>query len=267
MKTFETILFKGYCLYLPVEKEDVQVSEPSLIKIEGKKVFGMQNGQVLLRFAYQNEDILLKIAIIDDERYPEKSAWKEAQFKGEKTHENVKTMFIGDSFFDVEDFWFAFHESYPKERYHSMGIGGSRAMDWLFYSQRLLFPFKPENVVIHVGTNDINDEGVDSQTAFERLKRLVQEIHLELSQAHIYLCGIEASVLFAQNWPKAKAADVQLEQLAKDDPLLTYIDSPNAFINEAKDGVDPALLLDDGLHPRASTYEIYQRMLKQAGLN
>lgn len=181
--------------------------------------------------------------------------------------ETGRTLFAGDSFFDTQ-FWSNFYTSYYKNyNCYTMGISATQALDWYYYAQKLLVPFEPENIVFHIGTNDINDAHCDANGAFKRIKNLMDYLHSELPETKIYLFGIEPSTTFASNF----VTDMACNELTKaycqeNSDYMVYLDSPSAFLNEAGTGANSSMLRD-GLHPNLDQYTIYDNLLKENGLN
>ena len=78
------------------------------------------------------------------------------------------TVFIGDSFFDTE-FWSNFYTSYTDGNTFANGVSSSTVLDWKLFASRLLYPLKPQNVVIHLGTNDLFDDRNSPELVVENL--------------------------------------------------------------------------------------------------
>lgn len=174
-----------------------------------------------------------------------------------------RTLFLGDSFFDTGSFWTDFYSKYyGSYNAYSMGISATTASEWYYYAQRLIVPFAPENIVMHIGTNDINDDKCRGSEAYQRLEVLFDELHTSLPNTHIYYFGIEPSVAFAANYESAKISNTSSKAYAaKNSTYFMYLDSPSEF--EKEDGTaDSTLLRSDGLHPLLTTYSIYVNLLK-----
>lgn len=176
-----------------------------------------------------------------------------------------RTLFAGDSFFDTQ-FWSNFYSSYyGSYNTYTMGISATQAEDWYYYATKLLIPFEPENIVFHLGTNDINDAHLSGEATFSNLESIFEEIHAELPETKIYIFGIEPSTSFSGNLDKEKVCNQLTAEYCAANDFMTYLDSPSMFMNAAGNGAD-GNLLRDGLHPKLENYTIYDNLLKEAGL-
>ena len=180
--------------------------------------------------------------------------------------EKGRTLFAGDSFFDTQ-FWSNFYSSYyGNYNTYTMGISATQADDWFYYAEKLIIPFEPENVVFHLGTNDINDAGKSGEDASKLLIQTFEKIHESCPDTKIYIFGIEASTAFPQNLAKELKANELTKAFCEANSYMTYLDSPSLFMNEAGTGADGSMLRD-GLHPKLENYALYDNLLKEAGLN
>ena len=109
------------------------------------------------------------------------------------------TVFIGDSFFDTE-FWSNFYTTYTDGNTFANGVSSSTIKDWKLFANRLLYPLNPENIVIHLGTNDFYDDKDDSDTVLSNLIELIENIHNRLPDAKIYYFAIEPRTCAIANY-------------------------------------------------------------------
>lgn len=105
-------------------------------------------------------------------------------------HDSGKlAMFIGDSFFDTQ-FFSDFYTRFAEYNAYTFGISATQARQWEWYVQKL-YSVNPKTIVIHIGTNDIFDDGKDANEVTARLKRLFTNLHENLPNAKVYWFSIE----------------------------------------------------------------------------
>lgn len=97
-----------------------------------------------------------------------------------------KILFIGSSSFtkwtDVQDY-------FPGHPIINRGFGGSTLPDLIRYEDEIIFPYKPEQIVIYCGENDIAaSDTITGKIVFERFKNLFEDIRSKLpSEPIIYI--------------------------------------------------------------------------------
>lgn len=101
-------------------------------------------------------------------------------------------MFIGDSFFDTQ-FFSDFYTRFAEYNAYTFGISATQARQWEWYVQKL-YSVNPSSIVIHIGTNDIFDDGKDANEVTARLKRLFTNLHENLPNAKVYWFSIEPRI-------------------------------------------------------------------------
>ena len=177
-------------------------------------------------------------------------------------HGSIKggSLFCGDSFFDTRYNWTTFYSDFAGKDVFSSAIGTTRTEDWMYMCPELVTAFEPAKIFLHVGTNNINDEGDNGKIAAAKLIDLLQEFRYQVPEAKIYLFGIERTTnpSFSSSYAKSSEANsIVSSYLAKNPDLATYLDSPSVF----EEDIDN-YLLSDGLHPNANGYAAYVDMVE-----
>ena len=195
-------------------------------------------------------------------------------FLQEQINRNVQpgcTVFAGDSFFDQRAFWTNFYSDVEGDAFIT-GIGSTAMMDWMCLSEKLIYDLKPDNVVLHIGSNDFWDVHLNPNQAYSQFKNFIEDIHKNLPDAHIYYFGVENR---AYKMPQCSDMTQTIEYLATynakvkdwcaERDYISYLDSPSYFTNE--DGSCKAEMFFDGTHPNKEEYEFYVKALIEAGLD
>lgn len=233
---------------------------------ENGVITGLKTGSVKVNYVSEHFDGSFYVTVTSDSRFASKVSAREKAYDNADYPEENRTLFAGDSFMDTE-FWSNFYSSYYRNyNAYTMGISATQAADWYYYCQKLLIPYNPQNIVFHIGTNDINDAGCSGKQAYENIKDMVDLIHAELPETMIYLMGIEPSISFAANFNKEIAAnDLIKTYCTSNSSWLTYVDTPSRFMNADKTAAD-GTKLRDGLHPKLENYSLIVEALEEAGL-
>ena len=171
-------------------------------------------------------------------------------------------LFVGDSFFNPDNWWTNFYSEYAGKKAFTVGISSTTTEDWQIISERLVYPYSPKAVVIHCGTNDIFDDGDNAATVSASLKTLFETYHQRMPQAKIYWFSIEPRVNKSFDVPKEVNDTIKSYANGKD--WLVYIDSASWCFNS--NGTVNSAFFKDGVHPQNSSYAKYRQALVNAGV-
>lgn len=102
-----------------------------------------------------------------------------------------KILFIGSSSFtkwtDVQDY-------FPGHPIINRGFGGSTLPDLIRYEDEIIFPYKPEQIVIYCGENDIAaSDTITGKIVFQRFKKLFEDIRSKLPAVPIIYISMKPS--------------------------------------------------------------------------
>ena len=111
------------------------------------------------------------------------NAWNVNKYKGQ-------TVYLGDSFFDAQ-FWGNFYTLFAKKDVLQQGISATTVTDWMMFAQRLIYPQEPQEIVMHLGTNDMFDDALSNTQNLENLKTFFGQIYARLPQVKIYYFTVE----------------------------------------------------------------------------
>jgi lysophospholipase L1-like esterase len=174
------------------------------------------------------------------------------------------TLFIGDSFFDVGQFWTTFYSDFSTFNVFSSGISATQSTDLLLYRNRLLYSYAPKNIVIHIGSNDVYDTSpsLDVNEIISRIILMFDIFLNDLPDVKIYFIGIEHrnSGDYARN-NKITQVDsyIQYTYAPAHFSRFTYLDTPSIFNNNMA-----LYLRSDNVHPSGAGYAYYTTLLKES---
>ena len=173
---------------------------------------------------------------------------RKAQWE-EKGVDCKTTVFIGDSFFDTA-FWSNFYNvSYPGKDALCLGISATTTYDWEEWITRgWLGKTQPKNIVMHMGTNNVYDDGDTVSDAVSSLQRMFTLMHDKFPDVPIYWFGISQRSYDLQKIADVKKINAQMQSWCDARDYITYIDTPGQLKNS---------MLKDNVHPKVEHYSIF----------
>ena len=161
--------------------------------------FGFTNAQI----APFHADIQ-RFRIQDSIRFPPKNA----------------ILFIGSSSFTK---WTDVQNYFPGYTIINRGFGGSSLPDLIRYAGDIIYPYKPRQVVIYCGDNDLAaSDTVSAQTVFNRFQQLFAMIREKLPATSVAFVSIKPSPSRQRLMPKMREANLLIKKYLKQKrtPLL-----------------------------------------------
>ncbi len=177
------------------------------------------------------------------------------------------TLWVGDSFFNTVTWWDKFYTQNPAgSNNYTVGISSSTVEDWHVVSERLVYPYNPSTIAVHIGTNDIFDDGRSASATYMLIIQLLTEYHKKLPNAKIYWFSIEPRT-YALTGDKATAVknvNSSMKNYAMNRDWLVYVDSDKWYWNDtARTEINTSAyhLNSDGtrdtVHPHDDMYAKY----------
>jgi len=182
------------------------------------------------------------------------------------------TLFIGDSFFDTQ-FWSDFYQLYANnEHVYTHGVSSSTTTDWEIFAKRLVYPAKPSNIVMHLGTNNLYDDKENSTTCYENTVRFLEEIHSRLPETKVYYFAIEprgygigGGAFNRTSFDTINAVNEQMKAYCEANDYMVFVDAtPYCYVDGIQVNND---FFRDQTHPKLENYLIYHELLVEAGLD
>ena len=189
-------------------------------------------------------------------KYSAKVSNRISQYSSQGT-DSKTTVFIGDSFFDT-DFWSNFYSAhYPTKDALLLGISATTSYDWETWAQGWLGDISPKNIVMHMGTNNLYDDGDDIEGTVSALERMFTVMHQNLPDTKIYWFGISYRAFNATKISYAKEINKIMEQWCSERDYITYIDTPSQLTND---------MLKDSTHPKLEYYTVFTQALSKTDI-
>jgi len=142
---------------------------------------------------------------------------------------------------------------FPGVQALNRGFGGSQYADLIEYFPRVLTQYKPQQVVLYSGDNDIA-HGKSAEAAFEDFKKVAERLEKELPGVPVIVLGVKPSIARWNLWPVIQ----QFNGLVKDyaaahAAYMTFLDLAPILLNP-ENKPNPDYLLEDGLHLNPTGY-------------
>lgn len=155
--------------------------------------------------------------------------------------------------------WATLDADFPGRPVLNRGFGGSQIRDAIFYADEIAIRYRPRQVVVYAGDNDI-DAGRSPRQVEADFRALVARLRRDLPDLRITWISIKPSLARAAQLDAQREANALVREAAADLPRVDYVDVFTPMLDP--DGQPrPELFLEDGLHMNARGYELWQQIL------
>lgn len=175
----------------------------------------------------------------------------------EKTPPNDAILFIGSSSIRM---WTDLAKDFPDKKLINRGFGGSQIADSTHFADRIAIPYKPKQIVMYAGDNDLN-EGKSPEQVLADYKAFIAKVRAKLPEARFAFIAIKPSPSRAALMPKAAAANALIKKYSDSDKRLSFIDIYTPMLG-ADGQPRRELFLDDMLHLSRKGYDLWRDTIK-----
>jgi GDSL-like Lipase/Acylhydrolase family len=160
-------------------------------------------------------------------------------------------LFAGDSQFYR---WKTIHEDLPDYTLINRGVDSFQLRDLIRYVDRIVTPYQPRLIVLHVGGNDVHNGGTPAEV-LANFKTLVAAVRVKLPQVTIVFSSITPAPGRWEEAPQRREANQLLREYIATQPNLGFIDLWDAMLTpDGKPRED--LWVEDRVHPNHAGYLI-----------
>jgi hypothetical protein len=160
-------------------------------------------------------------------------------------------LFAGDSQFYR---WSTIHEDLPGYTLINRGIDSFRISDLIRYADRLVTPYEPRLIVLHVGGNDVHGGKAPAEVLAD-FQSLVDVIHRKLPGTRILYSSITPGPGRWDEAPQRREANRLIREYAATQPTLGFIDLWGAMLT-ADGQPREDIWVADRVHPNHAGYLI-----------
>lgn len=167
-------------------------------------------------------------------------------------------LFVGSSSFtkwkDVSDY-------FPGYTIINRGFGGSTLPDLIRYTDDIIVPYHPKQVVIYCGDNDLaSSDAITADSVFERFKVLFDLIRSRLPGENIVYISIKPSPSRARLKGRMDQANLLIKTFLSINQNTAFVDVYHKMLKP--DGSPMStIFLEDSLHMNGSGYAIWQKAI------
>ncbi|MFI5130936.1 MAG: GDSL-type esterase/lipase family protein [Chitinophagales bacterium] len=207
--------------------------------------------------------VLFFLTNLTHAQQPKPAFWNDIQNfkKQDSTHfpGTSKILFIGSSSFtnwkDVQDYF----PSYP---IINRGFGGSALVDQIRYVKDVVFVYKPKQIIIYCGENDLaSSDTVSARTVYNRFRQLFNLIRNKFPNVPILYVSMKPSPSRQLLMPKMREGNALIQKFLKTKKQTGFIDVYKDMIDD-EGKPRPELFLDDNLHMNKSGYAIWKKAIE-----
>ena len=166
-------------------------------------------------------------------------------------------LFVGSSSIRM---WKSLAEDFPGVRPINRGFGGCEMADVLFYADRIILPYRPRQIFVYAGDNDLAN-GKTPEQVLEDFQLLFKRIHESLPKTRVVFIAVKPSPSRWNLADRVRAVNEGAKNLSDADERISYADIFTPML-----GTDGAprkeLFLDDNLHLNQQGYALWRDILK-----
>jgi len=156
--------------------------------------------------------------------------------------------------------WKTLEQDFPDLPVYNRGFGGSQIADSLHFADRIVLPYRPRQIVMFAGSNDINAGKTPEQVLadFIAFTRLVRK---ELPDARISWIAITPCEKRWEQFDRVKRANALVARYCRFHRRLDYINTfPHMLGPDGRPR--PDIFVDDKLHLNEKGYAIWTRIIR-----
>jgi len=169
-------------------------------------------------------------------------------------------LFVGSSSFT---YWKDVQKDLNNSMILNRGFGGSTLVDLWRYKDDVIFAYKPKQIVIYCGENDVaSSENVSSSEVAGRFKKLYKNIRKKYPDIPIAFISLKPSPSRWKMKYRMREANHLIRQFAEAENNFVFVDIWDKMLNE--NGYPKSeIFTADSLHMNKYGYEIWAKALNQ----
>jgi lysophospholipase L1-like esterase len=167
-------------------------------------------------------------------------------------------LLVGSSSFTK---WKDVSEYFPGKTIINRGFGGSRLTDLNYYSEDLLNPYNPKQIIIYCGENDFADDAqLKADVVVDRFKTFYKKIRIKFPNIEVDYISIKYSPSRQNLWPQMKKANKKIAKFMKKEKNAEFIDITKVM-NDANGNIRKDLFVEDMLHMTPEGYRLWTKVM------
>jgi lysophospholipase L1-like esterase len=168
-------------------------------------------------------------------------------------------LFIGSSSFTM---WKNVQNDFPNHTIINRGFGGSTLQDQLSYVKDIVFPYKPKQIIIYCGENDLaSSDTVTARMVFRRFTQLFNLIKNKSPNVSIVYISMKPSPSRQLLMGKMREGNTLIRNFLKIKRRTGFVDVYKEMIDDEGKPV-AELFLEDNLHMNRQGYAIWKKVIE-----
>ncbi|PQJ76130.1 hypothetical protein BTO13_04385 [Polaribacter gangjinensis] len=167
-------------------------------------------------------------------------------------------VFVGSSSIRL---WKNIEKKFEKYKVINKGLGGAQVKDIIRYADQLIFDYKPSQIVLYIGENDLKYPVNSSDSIFENTKKLLSMIREKMPDVPVVYISIKPSPANDLYRNKMIQTNNLMRKYIETESNMTFVDVYKDMLT-SNGGYRHELFASDKLHMKAEGYKIWQRILK-----
>jgi lysophospholipase L1-like esterase len=194
---------------------------------------------------------------------PKPPFWDEIEAFKEQDREQMPPpgalLFVGSSSIRL---WNSLADDFPAHQVINRGFGGSTLPDLEYYLPDIVLPYKPRQIIIYSGENDIASGKVSAEELLARFDRIFTAIRQEMPQVPILYISMKPSPSRLQFQPLLQTANALLQDYLSQQPHTAWVDVFTPMLDESGQP-RPELFIEDQLHMNEEGYRIWAEKVER----
>lgn len=171
-------------------------------------------------------------------------------------------LFVGSSSIAM---WKNLPTYFPTHSVLPRGFGGAWISDVLYHINGLVLKYKPGQIVLYAGENDISN-GVAPQRVFEDVKCFLRLVEINLPGVPVLVLSVKPSPYSQKRIDKQRETNALLKEYCDAKKGVTFVDIFSDMVD--KDGNPrPELYLGDHLHINTDAYQMWAKRIEPLLIN
>lgn len=168
-------------------------------------------------------------------------------------------LFIGSSSFTK---WKDVAAYFPNYTIVNRAFGGSTLLDVIQYENDVIFPYKPKQIVIYCGENDIaSSDTISGKIVFERFKILYNDIRKVFPKVSIVYVSMKPCPSRWKMKERLISGNKLISKFIKRQENTVFVSVWEKMLDSDYKPI-PSIFLEDQLHMNAQGYSIWQKILE-----
>lgn len=168
-------------------------------------------------------------------------------------------LFVGSSSFRM---WKDVADYFPSHNIINRGFGGSTLVDVIRYEHDIIFPYRPKQIVIYCGENDIaSSDSITAEIVLQRFRVLFADIRNALPGVPIFFISIKPSPSRWDMKDRIIKANKRIKKFLKKNRYTKFINVWKKMLG-ADGKPRPDIFIGDNLHMNEKGYAIWKKQIE-----